>query len=337
METHRITTPRPTEDDRLLETLRPTTLEEFVGQQQAKENLRVFIAAARQRGEALDHVLLHGHPGLGKTTLAHILAAELGVGITATSGPVLERPGDLAAILTNLNPRDVLFVDEIHRLNRVVEEVLYPAMEDFTLDLVVGQGPGARTVKLSLPPFTLVGATTRAGLLSPPLRERFGVQVRVEFYSTQELVQILVRSARILGVEMDEAGAMEIARRSRATPRVANRLLKRVRDFAQVEGGGRITRELAEYALGRLGVDELGLEPLDRQLLKTIIEKFEGGPVGLGTLAAALGEEPQTLEEVYEPYLMQQGFIKRTPRGRVALGRAYEHLGLAPPVQPRLF
>lgn len=329
----------PSEEDQALESLRPSSLDDYIGQAEAKANLKVFIEAARQRGEALDHVLLHGHPGLGKTTLAHILAAELGVGITATSGPVLERAGDLAAILTNLEPRDVLFVDEIHRLNHVVEEVLYPAMEDFHLDLVIGSGPSARTVKLDLPPFTLVGATTRVGLLTPPLRDRFGVQVRVDFYSVEELATIVLRSARILGLGIEEVGAAEIARRSRATPRVANRLLKRVRDFAQVEGGGRVDRELADYALSRLGVDETGLDRLDRLLLSTIVEKFDGGPVGLGTLAAAVSEEAHTIEEVYEPYLIQQGLIKRTASGRVATAKAYEHLGLKPSrsAQKRLF
>ncbi|MCA1988733.1 MAG: Holliday junction branch migration DNA helicase RuvB [Desulfarculus sp.] len=328
----------PCAEDQGLDTLRPQRLADYIGQEEAKANLSVFIAAARQRGEALDHVLLHGHPGLGKTTLANILAHELGVNLIATSGPVLERAGDLAAILTNLEPRDVLFVDEIHRLNHVVEETLYPAMEDFHLDLVIGQGPSARTVKLDLSPFTLVGATTRAGLLTPPLRDRFGVQVRVDFYTPQELAVIVTRSARILGLEIAPEGALEIARRSRATPRVANRLLKRVRDFAQVQGDGTIDRALADYALGRLGVDQAGLDRLDRELLSTIIEKFDGGPVGLNNLSAALGEESQTLEEVYEPYLIQQGFLKRTPQGRVASVRAYQHLGLkARPAHDRLF
>jgi len=329
----------PCDEDRGLDTLRPQRLADYIGQEAVKANLSVFIAAARQRGEALDHVLLHGHPGLGKTTLAHILANELGVNLVSTSGPVMERAGDLAAILTNLEPRDVLFVDEIHRLNHVVEETLYPALEDFHLDLVIGQGPSARTVKLDLNPFTLVGATTRAGLLTPPLRDRFGVQVRVDFYTPDELAVIVTRSARILGLAIAAEGALEIARRSRATPRVANRLLKRVRDFAQVQGDGRVDRELADYALGRLGVDQAGLDRLDRELLSTIIEKFDGGPVGLGNLAAAVGEEAQTIEEVYEPYLIQQGFLKRTPQGRVATSRAYQHLGLAPSrgAQKRLF
>lgn len=329
----------PQEDDLVMENLRPTTLAEYIGQDEAKANLAVFIQAARQRGEALDHVLLHGHPGLGKTTMANILASELEVGLTATSGPVLERAGDLAAILTNLRPKDVLFVDEIHRLNRVVEETLYPAMEDFHLDIVIGQGPSARTVKLDLPPFTLVGATTRAGLLTPPMRDRFGVQVRVDFYTPDQLAEIVIRSAKILGLEIEKAGAMEIANRSRATPRVANRLLKRVRDFAQVQADGKVDRELADYALGRLGVDSHGLDRLDREMMSAIIQKFDGGPVGLGTLAASVSEEAHTLEEVYEPYLIQQGFIKRTSQGRVATKRAYDHLGLTPTMgaQKRLF
>jgi Holliday junction DNA helicase RuvB len=335
----RVLTGQPLNEDRLLENLRPSRLADYVGQEEAKANLEVFIKAARQRGEALDHVLLHGHPGLGKTTLANILAQELQVGIVSSSGPVLEKPGDLAAILTSLTPRQVLFVDEIHRLNHVVEEVLYPAMEDFSLDLVIGQGPGARTVKLELPPFTLVGATTRAGLLTPPLRDRFGVQVRLEFYQPGELAQIITRSARILDTYIAPEGAEEIAGRSRFTPRIANRLLKRVRDFAQVEADGQISREVADYALTRLGVDEAGLDRLDRELLSSIIQKFDGGPVGLSNLAAAVGEEAQTIEEVYEPYLIQQGFIKRTERGRTATSSAYRHLGLplSGSVQKRLF
>ncbi len=338
-ESCRIVDGQPLAEDAGLESLRPTRLDDFVGQAEAKANLRVFIEAARQRGEALDHVLLHGHPGLGKTTLAHILANELGVEITATSGPVMERAGDLAAILTNLGPRDVLFVDEIHRMNHVVEETLYPAMEDFHLDLVIGQGPSARTVKLDLSPFTLVGATTRVGLLTPPLRDRFGVQVRVDFYSPEDLAQIVARSAAILGMDMDREGALEIARRSRATPRVANRLLKRVRDFAQVESDGAVDQRMADYALTRLGVDQAGLDRLDRELLTSIAAKFDGGPVGIGTLAAAVGEEAHTIEEVYEPYLIQQGYLQRTPKGRVATSRAYQHLGITPSAgaQRRLF
>lgn len=329
----------PCDEDAGLDSLRPTSLDDFVGQESAKGNLSVFITAARQRSEALDHVLLHGHPGLGKTTLAHILAGELGVGITFTSGPVLERKGDLAAILTNLQPRDVLFVDEIHRLNHVVEEALYPAMEDFRLDLVIGEGPSARVVKLDLAPFTLVGATTRAGLITTPLRDRFGVQVRVDFYSPEELAQIVLRSARILDMEIDQEGALEIARRSRATPRIANRMLKRVRDFAQVEADGKVDARLADYALNRLGVDQAGLDRLDRELIVTIIDKFDGGPVGLGTLAAAVAEEAHTIEEVYEPYLIQQGLLQRTKAGRVATRRGYEHLGREPSrgAQKRLF
>jgi Holliday junction DNA helicase RuvB len=323
----RIVDGEPQAEDVALDSLRPGRLAEFVGQEEAKGNLGVFIRAARSRGEALDHVLLHGHPGLGKTTLAHILAAELGVGLTSTSGPVLERKGDLAAILTNLQPHDVLFVDEIHRLNHVVEEALYPAMEDFRLDLVIGEGPSARIVKLELAPFTLVGATTRAGLITTPLRDRFGVQVRLDFYRPEDLASIVARSARILGLEVDRDGALEIARRSRATPRVANRLLKRVRDFAQVEADGTVDARLADYALTRLGVDGRGLDRLDREMLSAIIEKFDGGPVGLGTLAAAVGEEAHTIEEVYEPYLIQEGFLKRTKQGRVATRRAWEHLG----------
>lgn len=311
--------------------IRPKLFEEFPGQDDLKANLSVFVQAAKARGEALDHVLLHGYPGLGKTTLAHILANELGVNFTGTSGPVIERPGDLAAILTNLEPRDILFVDEIHRLNHVVEEILYPAMEDFQLDIIIGQGPGARTVKLDLAPFTLVGATTRAGLLTPPLRDRFGVLLRVEFYSTEELQKIVSRAARIMGISLEPKGALEIARRSRGTPRVANRLLRRVRDFAEVRADGIITREVADSSLKMLSVDDLGLDSLDRKIISTIIEKFDGGPVGLDTLATIVGEEAGTVEDVYEPFLVQQGFIHRTPRGRMATGRAYEHLGLLAP------
>ncbi|MFC1822538.1 Holliday junction branch migration DNA helicase RuvB [Thermodesulfobacteriota bacterium] len=307
--------------------LRPTCLDEYIGQNEMKRNLRVFIEAARARSEALDHVLCHGSPGLGKTSLAHIIAHELDVEIKSTSGPVIERPGDLAAILTSLQPRDVLFIDEIHRLNHVVEEILYPAMEDYQLDIIIGQGPSARTMKIPLPPFTLVGATTRTGLLTPPLRERFGVILRVDFYEPEELQLIVERSARLLELSIKEGGAFEIARRSRGTPRVANRVLRRVRDFAQVKADGIITRKVAHQALDMLEVDEQGLDKMDRNIMLTIIEKFEGGPVGLDTLSAAVSEEKDTLEDVYEPFLIQKGYIKRTPRGRVATKLAYDHFG----------
>jgi Holliday junction DNA helicase RuvB len=315
--------------------LRPRRLDDFVGQEELKANLRVFVQAAAARGEALDHVLLHGGPGLGKTTLAHILSSEMGVGLKTASGPVLERKGDLAAILTNLEPRDVLFLDEIHRLNHVVEETLYPAMEDFQLDIIIGQGPGARSVKLDLPPFTLVGATTRAGLLTRPLRERFGIQLRVDFYQPEELSRIVVRAADLLGATLEPGGAREISRRSRGTPRVAGRLLRRVRDFADVRAGGVISREAADEALRMLAVDELGLDELDRRILTTLIEKFDGGPVGLDTLATSVGEEADTIEDVYEPFLIREGFLKRTPRGRVAARRAYEHCGFDPSRGPQ--
>ncbi|MFP3870091.1 MAG: Holliday junction branch migration DNA helicase RuvB [Syntrophobacteria bacterium] len=310
--------------------VRPQALAEFIGQEGVKENLRVFIEATRKRYEALDHVLLHGFPGLGKTTLAYIISQELEVSIRTTSGPVLERPGDLAAILTNLETRDVLFIDEIHRLNHVVEEVLYPAMEDYQLDLVIGQGPSARTLKLDVPHFTLVGATTRAGLVSPPLRDRFGVVLRLDFYQPEELSLIVKRAAAILGISIDEAGAMEIARRSRGTPRVANRLLRRVRDYAQVRADGVITLPVTDAGLEMLDVDQKGFDKMDRKILLTIIEKFDGGPVGIETLSAAVGEERDTLEDVYEPYLVQEGYLKRTPRGRVATRLAYQHFNLAP-------
>jgi Holliday junction DNA helicase RuvB len=324
----RIIEPGQNEDDVQLDrSLRPVRFEDFVGQDRIKENLRVFIEAAKGRGEALDHVLFCGPPGLGKTTLANIIAHELGVNIKSTSGPVLERAGDLAAILTNLQERDVLFIDEIHRLNRVVEEILYPAMEDFQLDIIIGQGPGARSIKLDLPNFTLVGATTRTGLLTSPLRDRFGVIDRLNFYSPDELRTIVQRSADVLGTKIDADAATEIARRSRGTPRIVNRLLRRVRDFAEVEGDGEITKELVESSMKRLEVDAQGFDHMDRRLLLTIIDKFEGGPVGLETLAAALSEEKDTLEDVYEPFLIQEGFLDRTPRGRQATRLAYEYFG----------
>lgn len=311
--------------------LRPLKLADYVGQSAIKEQLSIFITAAKQRHEPLDHLLLFGPPGLGKTTLAHIIANEMGVNLRQTSGPVLERPGDLAAILTNLEKNDVLFIDEIHRLSPVVEEILYPALEDYQIDIMIGEGPAARSIKLDLPPFTLVGATTRAGALTNPLRARFGIVNQLQFYSTEELVRIVKRSAGLLNVKVDEQGALEIARRSRGTPRIANRLLRRVRDFAQVKGNGLVSREIADAALRMLDVDKIGLDSVDRKFLRIILDKFAGGPVGIDNLASALGEDRETLEDVIEPYLIQNGLIQRTQRGRVATGAAYRHFGLANP------
>ena len=316
--------------------IRPKTLADYVGQPAVKAQMEIFIAAARQRRDALDHVLIFGPPGLGKTTLAHVIANELGAGFKQTSGPVLERPGDLAALLTNLQANEILFVDEIHRLSPVVEEILYPAMEDFQLDIMIGEGPGARSIKIDLPPFTLVGATTRAGLLTSPLRDRFGIVQRLEFYGKEDLTRIVTRSAAILGVPVDGSGAERIAERSRGTPRIANRLLRRVRDYAEVKAQGRIDEAVAQGALDLLDVDPQGFDPMDRRLMLTIIEKFEGGPVGVDSLAAALGEERGTIEDVIEPFLIQQGYIMRTARGRVATRNAYLHFGLAPPAVERV-
>ena len=326
----RIITTEVTEEDKKIETsLRPQLLEEYIGQEKIKTTLKVYIDAAKSRKEALDHVLFYGPPGLGKTTLAGIIAKEMGTNMKVTSGPAIEKPGEMAAILNNLQEGDFLFVDEIHRLNRQVEEVLYPAMEDYAIDIMLGKDSSARSIRLDLPKFTLVGATTRAGLLTAPLRDRFGVIQRLEFYTPKELTTIILRSAKALGVEIDASGAAEIAKRSRGTPRLANRLLKRVRDFAQVKYDGRITREVADFALDILDVDKLGLDQNDRNILLMMIEKFDGGPVGLDTLAAALGEDPGTLEDVYEPYLLMNGLINRTPRGRMATEHAYRHLGIA--------
>ena len=332
MENRRILTTGLREEDRELEPkLRPATLESYIGQESVKENMRVFIQAAKQRKEALDHVLLYGPPGLGKTTLSNIIANEMGVNIKTTSGPAIERPGDMAAVLNSLNEGDILFIDEIHRLNRMIEEILYPAMEDFVIDIMIGKGPGARSVRLDLPRFTLIGATTRIGLLTAPLRDRFGVVQRLEPYSVENLKIILKRSAEVLQVEMEERGAEEIARRSRGTPRLANRMLKRVRDFAQVRYDGVITEEVAKFALDLLDIDKMGLDQTDRKMLLTMIEKFGGRPVGLDTLAASINEESETIEDVYEPYLLQLGYIQRTPRGRVVTRLGYAHFGMTPP------
>jgi len=333
VETDRLISGKPAsaQEERIEQSLRPATLAEYVGQEKVRTQLGIFVEAARARGEALDHVLLFGPPGLGKTTLAHIISKELGVNLRHTSGPVLERPGDLAALLTNLEPRDVLFIDEIHRLSAVVEEILYPALEDYQIDIMIGEGPAARSIKLDLPPFTLVGATTRAGMLTNPLRDRFGIVARLEFYSAVELAAIVQRSAGLLKIGLEKEGGFEIARRSRGTPRIANRLLRRVRDYAQVKADGAVTKPVAEAALAMLEVDAMGLDVMDRKLLSAVIDKFAGGPVGLENLAHAIGEDAETIEDVLEPFLIQQGFLQRTPRGRLATPAAYRHLGVVAP------